>query len=233
MSLQYDPNLTTAAAAAVAGAIPPLAIDREWCLGDSLFFLNRNIDVIDNRIVTLNTAVTTISSAAQAQTTQINSLTSEIIQGIPTGMVQTFARTSAPTGWLKCDGSVITTSGTVQGVNANLLNSLRQMLINDSSPFGVVGINPRIPDLRGEFVRGWADGGTVDSGRTFGSSQVDEFKEHQHFTTAIPSRYRLDPAGTTNNPHYGCNAAASIGSTWVGDTETRPRNVALLYCIKY
>jgi len=37
-----------------------------------------------------------------------------------------------------------------------------------------------VPDLRGEFVRGWDDGRGVDSGRNFGTSQSDENKQHNH-----------------------------------------------------
>jgi len=252
MALQYDPNLSTAATYAAAGTIPPLAIDREWCLGDSLFFINKNNDITDNRITQLNSLVDTLSSLIQTQTTQINSLTSEVIQGVPVGTVQSLARKFAPTGWLVCDGSSIGTTGTVQGINASSLTSLRQMLINDSSPFGVTGANPKLPDLRGEFIRGFS-GATlttsarsdVDGSRLFGSSQTDEFKSHTHNvnnqTAEGPqwlgfSRNDLNPSAPNDGTAY---VAGGIGNDRIfsivntGGPETRPRNVALLYCIKY
>jgi phage-related tail fiber protein len=37
-----------------------------------------------------------------------------------------------------------------------------------------------IPDLRGEFARGWDDARGVDTGRTFGSAQAEDFKAHTH-----------------------------------------------------
>ena len=139
---------------------------------------------------------------------------------VPTGAVNTFAMNSAPTGWLSCDGSLVSRAtysglfsivGTLYGVG------------DGSTTF-------TLPDLRGEFVRGFDAGRGADSGRTFGSSQTDEFKSHSHTFPAYQS--------TTNIAHNGAGTGSthlrstqSVSST--GGTETRPRNIALLYCIKY
>ncbi len=80
------------------------------------------------------------------------------------------ATTTAPAGYLKCDGSAIsrttyaalfTIIGTTWGAG------------NGSSTFNT-------PDLRGEFVRGWDDGKGTDSGRSFASSQSDQNEQHNH-----------------------------------------------------
>ena len=83
-------------------------------------------------------------------------------------------------------------------------------------------------DLRGMFIRGWDHGAGVDPAREVGSFQDDELESHDHTYT----RYgQLTTA-------YGNPAA----STWLGVTtsttsatggsETRPKNVALIYCMK-
>jgi hypothetical protein len=50
MALINDPNISTAATGIGTTTAPPYAINREWCLGDSLFFINTNFSNIDNRI---------------------------------------------------------------------------------------------------------------------------------------------------------------------------------------
>jgi microcystin-dependent protein len=91
-------------------------------------------------------------------------------QAVPTGSVHMMATTTAPAGYLKCDGSAIsrttyaalfTIIGTTWGAG------------NGSSTFNT-------PDLRGEFVRGWDDGKGTDSGRSFASSQSDQNEQHNH-----------------------------------------------------
>lgn len=87
-----------------------------------------------------------------------------------------------------------------------------------------------LPDLRGEFIRGWDDGRGVDTGRSFGSWQVDMFKSHNHNqqdglinTVAGSSAFGLSSV----------NGSPALVTSNTGGIETRPRNVALLACIKY
>lgn len=96
----------------------------------------------------------------------------------------------------------------------------------------------RVPDLRGEFVRGWDDARGIDGGRNFGSSQDDAFKAHYHISGVYDASYPFAVYGTESvasgqrrGNQTGCDTSP-ITST-VGGTETRPRNIALLYCIKY
>ena len=99
-----------------------------------------------------------------------------------------------------------------------------------------------LPDMRGEFARGLDDGRGVDAGRTLGSSQADEFESHNH---SITSNFILGNTDNTRNnsdqvadrgatnANYDPNANPTYTAANSGGTETRPRNVALLYCIKY
>lgn len=135
---------------------------------------------------------------------------------VPSGTVIWVASSTSPAGYLKANGALVSrttyadlfaTIGTVFGVG------------DGSTTFG-------LPDLRGEFLRGWDDGRGVDAGRVFGSGQADDFKAHTHTTsTGGTTSNSLNSGGSVNL------AASTTGST--GGAETRPRNVALLACIKY
>lgn len=134
----------------------------------------------------------------------------------PAGKIEYFAMSAAPAGWIKANGAAVgrsaytalfTAIGTVYGVGD-----------------GATTFN--LPDLRGEFARGYDDGRGIDSGRAIGSFQADALKSHTH---------------TYTSPQFGglfVNASSPTGggdgqTAAVGDVETRPRNVALLACIKY
>ena len=135
------------------------------------------------------------------------------------GLISSFASNIAPTGWLKCNGAAIS-----RATYASLFTAIGTTF---GSGDGSTTFN--VPDLRGEFIRGWDDGRGVDSGRSFGSYQADEFKSHTHSCLNLPSAaFALD--GSSIN-FYNSVATTSPGNS--GGTETRPRNKSLLPCIKY
>lgn len=93
-----------------------------------------------------------------------------VLTATPPGTVTTFAMNTAPTGWLKCNGAAVSRTtyaalfaaiGTTFGVG------------DGSTTFN-------LPEIRGEFVRGWDDGRGVDTGRVFGSAQTDLTETHTH-----------------------------------------------------
>lgn len=172
--------------------------------------------------------------------------TSWMTLGGQVGVVEAFAGQTPPAGWLECDGAVVSRT-----TYANLF-----AVIGTTYGAGDGSTTFKLPDLRGEFIRGWDHGRGVDAGRTLGSSQG--------YATAPPvstSQQRLKGDGTkdniysnASNPAYagfarvsksGENTTASTidaGGSGVeldlmnvlsGDSETRPRNVALMYIIKY
>ena len=87
-----------------------------------------------------------------------------------------------------------------------------------------------VPDLRGEFIRGFDDGRAVDVSRVLGSTQADEFKSHIH-TSFATAADQFGSGGITGGSTNGIDGSSGTSAT--GGAETRPRNVALLYCIKY
>ena len=149
--------------------------------------------------------------------------------GTPSGAVMTFAQSSAPTGWLKANGATISRT-----TYASLFSAIGTTYGagNGTTTFG-------LPDLRGEFIRGWDDSRGIDSGRSLGSAQGEALKSHKHINGNTTNSGGADLYGNAS----GYNTADSIGQTTtngtisaytetVGGTETRPRNIALLYCIK-
>lgn len=140
----------------------------------------------------------------------------------PPGLVGAFARNSAPSGWLKANGALVSRTtyaalfaaiGTTFGVG------------DGSTTFG-------LPDLRGEFIRGWDDGRGIDSGRVFGTAQADELKSHAH-TTNILTALRTNGGVVNYETAVGSNSFGAVVINSTGGSETRARNIALLYCIKF
>ena len=102
-------------------------------------------------------------------------------QAVPTGSVHLMATTTVPSEYLKCNGAAVSRStfselfaiiGTTWGAG------------DGSSTFNV-------PDLRGEFVRGWDDGKGTDSSRSFASFQHSNNGAHSHSTNATTT---INPA---------------------------------------
>jgi microcystin-dependent protein len=131
-----------------------------------------------------------------------------------------FAMNSAPDGWLKANGAAISRTA-----YAALF-----AVIGTTFGAGDGSTTFNIPDLRGYFPRGWDDSAGVDSGRAFGSIQQDELKSHAHtYDRAVYPNWTTTPGGAFQVVPYYTTATTNA----TGGTETRPKNVALLACIKY
>lgn len=143
--------------------------------------------------------------------------------GVKAGTVAHFAASNAPAGWLKANGAAISRTayaalfaaiGTTYGVG------------NGSTTFNV-------PDLRGEFVRSLDDGRGVDSGRGIGTAQNHDFLSHSHTRTSVGGTHNSGYGGAPYAAGSGFGSAVGVNSSAIGGNETRPRNVAMLACIKY
>jgi microcystin-dependent protein len=171
-------------------------------------------------VVVANNEITT-AKIADANVT-LAKLASAVQQSlVPAGAVQAFAMNSAPSGWLEADGSAVSRStysalfsaiGTTHGSG------------NGSTTFN-------LPDMRGIFVRGSGSqtiSGTSYSG-TFAAKQADEFKSHSHALARNVGAYGA--GGSAQNVFNILGNTESTASA--GGAETRPANIALLYCIKF
>jgi phage-related tail fiber protein len=139
---------------------------------------------------------------------------------VPTGSIQAMATATVPLGYLKANG---------QTVSRTTFARLFAVIGTTFNTGGESASDFRLPDLRGEFIRGWDDARGVDSGRVLGSAQADELKAHTHTEQNTSGSLAVAAGGsgtclTTQN-------TTNTGST--GGAETRPRNVALMYVIKF
>ena len=155
----------------------------------------------------------------------------------PSGQIGLFATDYAPTGWLKANGAVLSRT-----VYTNLFAAI-------GTRFGAGDGHStfNLPDLRGEFPRFWDDGRGVDAGRVLGSWQSDAIRN----ITAQMYLYGQD--GSSSQGAFGFRKQGERGLVWSRndnnagvvmdfwlDTskvvptaqENRPRNIALLACIK-
>lgn len=141
--------------------------------------------------------------------------------GALVGQVAHFSMSGAPTGWLKCNGAAI----------SRTTYSALFAVVGTTHGAGDGSTTFALPDLRGEFIRGWDDGRTVDNGRAFASFQADAFRAHNHTYLIFDGQY----SGQNNGqpPSGAFNPVFNRTTGDAGGTETRPRNRALLACIKF
>ena len=135
------------------------------------------------------------------------------------GCVAHFARNTAPGGWLKANGALVSRT-----TYSRLFNA-----IGTTFGAGDGATTFQLPDLRGLFVRGWDDGRGMNPGRDFATYEADELKSHAHDLIVNSTDTGGNKIADSNGA--GTNSTASTSAT--GGTETRPRNLALLACIKY
>lgn len=92
-----------------------------------------------------------------------------------------------------------------------------------------------LPDLRGEFIRGWDNGRGVDTGRSLLAYQLDSFAAHDHQPQGVCVA-SVNEDGTGNHgvsaTYAAYNSKKVSETTSVGGNETRPRNVAFNYIVR-
>lgn len=165
-----------------------------------------------------------------------------IASATPAGVIVPFGGTSAPSGYLACQGQIVSRSTYADLFAA--IGTTWNLAGESSSEF-------RLPDLRGAFLRGTGThmthnmaNGNDYAGPSVGSFENDQFQNHAHESlvtinsgSGFPDNSSLAQGNGTNTGATGGNTgvkspnANSQGTPRVGD-ETRPFNAGILYCIK-
>lgn len=91
----------------------------------------------------------------------------------------------------------------------------------------------KLPDMRGEFMRGWDDGRGADAGRALLSSQSHAMQQHTH-TVVVPGKIADADRGSLSSEWSIDNSQSLTSSGASGNTatETRPRNVAFNFLVR-
>ena len=174
------------------------------------------------------TTVTNALAGKQPLDSTLTNLSGKTVNGIlqylglgegsalPVGVPVPWPSATPPTGWLKCNGAAFSAEEYPELAKAYPTNKL--------------------PDLRGEFIRGWDDGRGVDSSRGLLTSQDHLFASHEHWFDQYYALKSFDPTGgrfvVTADAFGELITANSISTVSVGGSETRPRNVAFNYIVR-
>ncbi|EEX2493329.1 phage tail protein [Escherichia coli] len=144
---------------------------------------------------------------------------------LPVGVPVPWPSATPPTGWLKCNGAAFS---------------------SEKCP-NLAKVYPtlKLPDLRGEFIRGWDDGRGVDAGRGILSIQGWLTGSHYHNirswdawdnTVLVPNDRGGDSLLSTDNAVREGAINGKFSSQYrtesSGGNETRPRNIAFNYIVR-
>ncbi|WP_284570779.1 tail fiber protein [Escherichia coli] len=144
---------------------------------------------------------------------------------LPVGVPVPWPSATPPTGWLKCNGAAFSSEKYPNLAKVYPTNKL--------------------PDLRGEFIRGWDDGRGVDAGRVILSIQGWLTGSHYHNirswdawdnTVLVPNDRGGDSLLSTDNAVQEGAINGKFTSQYrtelSGGNETRPRNIAFNYIVR-
>ncbi|MGO4304183.1 phage tail protein [Cupriavidus sp. RAF12] len=163
-----------------------------------------------------NTGQLKMRNGANSAWVSLGLLDTQNFGHIKAGAVLFHAKNAPPSGYLKCNGAAVSRT-----TYADLFGEI-------GTTFGVGDGSTtfNLPELRGEFLRGWDDSRGADSGRAFGSWQNFMVEAHSHQYGGSSSL--MAPGGNST-----LVTGSSFGTSLYGGVETRPRNLALLAVIKF
>jgi microcystin-dependent protein len=207
----------------------------------SLVVKANGVTIVTGNSTDVTTTVPVVLPAAP--TTTLQAATKGYVDGLtgsPAGIIAPFAGTSAPSGWLACQGQAISRS-----TYATLFTAIGTTW---GSGDGSTTFN--LPDLRGVFLRGTGTNATGSSsgavGPSVGTYAADTYLNHSHTATDSGHTHStssfgspgLSPGGTTYNTVSGSTntgtgyASITVATSTTGGTETKPKNYGILYIIK-
>ncbi len=157
---------------------------------------------------------------------------------VPAGSIGYFGNITAPIGYLECNGQAVSRT-----TYPELFNAISTLYgIGD----GATTFN--LPDLRGEFIRGVDNGRGVDAGRVLGTLQQTSLTNVMNGTTyngnnpanvdlfeftQLDTDAHFDDIGIQHTVLVNTALANSGNTAPITPYGIRPRNLALLSCIKY
>lgn len=182
------------------------------------------IDIAENcDAANVNNAIREVMAQAKTKFDSIDStiagldVTPDTTVLVKTGSIIMFGGSTAPADYLECNGTAVSRT-------------------TYSALFAVIGTNFgagdgsttfALPDFRGYFPRGWDHGRGIDSGRAMGSTQADANLAHTHTLTGNPGG---SPGSNIEQGTAGSTATITTSSS--GDSEARPKNLAVMFVIK-
>ena len=128
------------------------------------------------------------------------------------GKISMFARSTAPSGYLKCNGAAISRTTYEALFSA----------IGTTFGAGDGSTTFNIPDLRGEFIRGWDDARGVDSGRVFGGWQDGQNVSHTHTGTTSSDAHTHTWSGTTSSDGAHTHTISDLGGNGEDENQSKP-----------
>ncbi|HGO4471570.1 TPA: phage tail protein, partial [Klebsiella pneumoniae] len=134
---------------------------------------------------------------------------------LPVGVPVPWSSATPPTGWLKCNGAAFSSEMYPRLARAYPTNKL--------------------PDLRGEFIRGWDDGRGIDAGRTLLSGQDGTSFSHYGGNFDIGSGHSINNYDqiVSNQPGFSrFSFAGPSRGDGVNYVTIRPRNIAFNYIVR-
>jgi microcystin-dependent protein len=213
-----------------------------------------NLNLLGTPTVALASNEVTTAKIADGAVTQAKLNSSVTL--VPTGAVMPFAMNTVPTGWLAANGTEYSKTGTYAALFAVI-----GITYGETNGAGGTGTTHfRVPDLCGYFVRGSGTNRDGTASGTFGQKQADAVGPHTHSGTTdsenrththsytrpdystnvnLPassghtaSRGSSFPIQTDTQSQYHEHAFTTSSQSPASTTETRPDNIAMLYCIK-
>lgn len=197
-------------------------------------------DIVEDAEAAKDAAVAAQAAAEAAQDAAEDAAAGTI--DVPIGALIYVTGTVVPIGYVKANGQILSramypgfwawvqASGNVEASDAAWQSNLTANGgVNGRYSPGDGSTTFRVPSLGGSFIRSWQSDQTMDTGRAVGSYQADELKSHRHELKIF--RNNTNSGGYAEDANNSGTQYTNY-SEYEGGDETRPKNTALMACIK-
>lgn len=203
------------------------------------------------------TKVNQLATVISNLVTNLASLTnnqSSALASVPYGALLPWPGETPPPGYIKANGILLsrTGAGSYPKLTTAVLAGNLKVVTDANWTSGNKGAyssgdgstNYRVPDIRADFLRGWDDSAGIDSGRGIGTNQVAVGGGLSAFQNALNPPGENNTGGIENVPTDGAWSGWRVtGRSMDGNDyhirmmnqaglDFRPRNVAVLWCIR-